>query len=53
MRVAVFSSKSYDRASLASANEAFGHDLTFLEPNNNNNQNQHVHRLQIPRMAGP
>src|SRR4051794_5881374 len=32
MRVAVFSSKPYDRNSLASANAAFGHDLTFLEP---------------------
>lgn len=31
MRVAVFSTKSYDRKSLTSANAAFGHDLTFFE----------------------
>ena len=32
MRVAVFSSKPYDRTSLAIANEEQGHELVFLEP---------------------
>ena len=32
MRIAVFSSKSYDEVSLRAANEAAGHDLVFLEP---------------------
>jgi D-lactate dehydrogenase len=32
MRVSVFSTKSYDRDSLAAANEAGRHQLTFLEP---------------------
>jgi len=32
MRVAVFSTKPYDREFLASANEIAGHDLTFYEP---------------------
>lgn len=32
MRVAVFSTKSYDRAFFEAANEAHGHDLVFLEP---------------------
>jgi D-lactate dehydrogenase len=32
MRVAVFSTKSYDRAFLTMANEEFGHDLVFFDP---------------------
>lgn len=32
MKVAVFSTKSYDREFLAAANEKFGHELVFLEP---------------------
>lgn len=32
MKVAVFSTKPYDRASLSSTNESYGHDLTFFEP---------------------
>lgn len=32
MRVAVFNTKAYDRQFLTQANQAFGHDLTFLEP---------------------
>lgn len=32
MRVAVFSTKAYDRQFLTAANQRFGHDLTFLEP---------------------
>ena len=32
MKIAVFSSKSYDRQSLELHNAPFGHDLTFLEP---------------------
>jgi D-lactate dehydrogenase len=32
MRVAVFSTKPYDRQYLAEANAAFGHDLVFFEP---------------------
>ncbi|HTE19795.1 MAG TPA: 2-hydroxyacid dehydrogenase [Armatimonadota bacterium] len=32
MRVAVFSTKPYDRTSLAAANERHGHELVFLEP---------------------
>ncbi|MCX5521241.1 2-hydroxyacid dehydrogenase [Kaistia defluvii] len=32
MRVAVFSTKPYDRQYLSEANAAFGHDLVFLEP---------------------
>ncbi len=32
MRVAVFSTKSYDRRFLEAANQAFRHDLTFFEP---------------------
>lgn len=32
MRVAVFSTKSYDRQFLEEANRSFGHDLVFLEP---------------------
>ncbi|SCL28436.1 D-lactate dehydrogenase [Micromonospora nigra] len=32
MRVAVFSTKPYDRDFLSAANAADGHDLTFLEP---------------------
>jgi D-lactate dehydrogenase len=32
MRVAVFSTKAYDRRFLSAANEAHGHELTFLEP---------------------
>lgn len=32
MRIAVFSTKGYDRQSLTQANERHGHDLTFLEP---------------------
>jgi D-lactate dehydrogenase len=32
MRVAVFSTKRYDRESLAAANGPHGHDLAFLEP---------------------
>ncbi len=32
MRVAVFSTKSYDREFLEAANARFGHDLRFLEP---------------------
>jgi len=32
MRVAVFSTKSYDRMFLEAANEKFGHQLTFLTP---------------------
>jgi D-lactate dehydrogenase len=32
MKVAVFSTKRYDRRSLEAANQQFGHDLTFFEP---------------------
>ncbi|MBW4621638.1 MAG: 2-hydroxyacid dehydrogenase [Cyanosarcina radialis HA8281-LM2] len=32
MRVAIFSSKSYDRQFLTAANQAFGHELVFFEP---------------------
>jgi D-lactate dehydrogenase len=32
MRVAVFSTKPYDRKFLEQANEAYGHELTFFEP---------------------
>jgi len=32
MKIAVFSTKSYDREFLATANEKFGHELVFLEP---------------------
>lgn len=32
MKVAVFSTKPYDRSSLSSTNDDYGHDLTFLEP---------------------
>ncbi|MCX5579073.1 2-hydroxyacid dehydrogenase [Kaistia terrae] len=32
MRVAVFSTKPYDRQYLSEANAAFGHDLVFFEP---------------------
>ena len=32
MKVAVFSTKPYDRSSLSSTNESYGHDLTFFEP---------------------
>jgi D-lactate dehydrogenase len=32
MRVAVFSSKPYDRLFLEAANEQYGHELVFLEP---------------------
>lgn len=32
MRVAMFSTKPYDRRSFLAHNEAFGHDLHFLEP---------------------
>jgi D-lactate dehydrogenase len=32
MKVAVFSTKSYDQQSLRAANAAYGHDLVFLEP---------------------
>ena len=32
MRVALFSTKAYDRDSFTQANEKFGHDLVFLEP---------------------
>src|SRR5688500_15732915 len=32
MRVAVFSPKPYDRASLEAANRNYGHELVFLEP---------------------
>ncbi len=32
MRIAVFSTQSYDRAHLESANAAHGHELTYLEP---------------------
>ncbi|MGP1382302.1 MAG: 2-hydroxyacid dehydrogenase [Thainema sp.] len=32
MKVAVFSTKPYDRSSLRSTNESYGHDLTFFEP---------------------
>lgn len=32
MRVAFFSAKPYDRRAFARANEAYGHDLHFLEP---------------------
>ena len=32
MRVAVFSTKPYDRQYLSEANAAFGHELVFLEP---------------------
>lgn len=32
MRVAVFSTKPYDREFLAAANAAAGHDLALLEP---------------------
>jgi D-lactate dehydrogenase len=32
MRIAVFSTKPYDRQFLDHANAAFGHELTFFEP---------------------
>ncbi|MEM9444667.1 MAG: 2-hydroxyacid dehydrogenase [Verrucomicrobiota bacterium] len=32
MKIAVFSTKSYDEEFLAKANEAFGHEIKFLEP---------------------
>ncbi len=32
MRVAVFSTKSYDRKFLQAANSSYGHDLVFFEP---------------------
>jgi D-lactate dehydrogenase len=32
MRVAIFSTKSYDRQFLTAANQAFGHELVFFEP---------------------
>jgi D-lactate dehydrogenase len=32
MRVAVFSTKPYDRSFLTTANAAFGHEMTFFEP---------------------
>ncbi len=32
MRVVLFDTHTYDRESFTSANEGFGHDLTFLEP---------------------
>jgi D-lactate dehydrogenase len=32
MRIAVFSTKPYDRQALTAANEHHGHELTFLEP---------------------
>lgn len=32
MKIAVFSSKSYDREFLTAANQSHGHDLVFLEP---------------------
>jgi D-lactate dehydrogenase len=32
MKVAVFSTKTYDRSFLAAANVAYGHELTFFEP---------------------
>ncbi len=32
MRIAVFGSKAYDRRFLTAANQAYGHDLTFIEP---------------------
>jgi D-lactate dehydrogenase len=32
MRVAIFSTKSYDRAFLEAANAAYGHELVFFEP---------------------
>jgi D-lactate dehydrogenase len=32
MKVAVFSTKSYDRQFLTAANEKHGHELVFLEP---------------------
>jgi D-lactate dehydrogenase len=32
VRIAVFSSRAYDRRSLEEANERHGHELTFLEP---------------------
>ncbi|MEW5931112.1 MAG: 2-hydroxyacid dehydrogenase [Gemmatimonadota bacterium] len=32
MRIAVFSTKRYDRESLAAANERHGHELAYLEP---------------------
>lgn len=32
MRVAVFSTKSYDRDFLSQANASHGHELVFLEP---------------------
>lgn len=32
MKVAVFSTKPYDRSSLSSTNESYSHDLTFFEP---------------------
>jgi len=32
MKVAVFSTKAYDRRALDAANEGVGHELTFLEP---------------------
>jgi D-lactate dehydrogenase len=35
MRIAVFSSKSYDRTFLSAANQTHGHELVFLEPHLN------------------
>jgi hypothetical protein len=32
MRVAIFSTKSYDRAFLEAANATYGHELVFFEP---------------------
>ncbi len=32
MKIAVFSTKAYDRTFLEAANTAHGHDLTFFEP---------------------
>lgn len=32
MKIAIFSSKSYDRQSLERYNAPFGHELTFFEP---------------------
>ena len=33
MKIAVFGSKSYDERFLNAANEAFGHEIEFYEPN--------------------
>lgn len=35
MKLAVFSTKSYDRTFLEAANETYNHEITFLEPNLN------------------